>query len=218
MYLADQFVEVNPRFRGQTDTLILYEAVTNKYGYTFNDYQRSIEYYLQKGDDLKKIHTKAKDILTNRRDEVDRLIAKESGKRVAWWALDSLQNKSVNHLWKEPFLRSVRWLVMQNDSIEWNVMDTVVYDIPRNPLWWNNNTLLLSSGSPDSLYPLLIKDYLLNKENTVTGQSEKKSGSEKFSEPKPIKSDKQFKQKEIRRREKIVIEDDNVLKKEENIK
>ncbi len=162
MYLADQYIEINEKFRAQTDTLILYEGIFNKYGFTYNDYRNSVRYYLRDGDAMYKIHSKVKQILVSSKEEANRLIALENGKIINWWALDSIRQREVNDLWKEPFLRSVKWLTKQSDPIKWNLLkDTIEFDIPSNALWWQNNIKLNTSGNNDTLYPVLFKDYLI---------------------------------------------------------
>ena len=162
MYLADQYLEFHEKFRAQADTLILYEGIFNKYGYTYDDYQRSIKHYLQDGDVMYKIHVKAKQLLIDERDEVKRLIAIEDGKIIDWWALDTLKRREVNNLWKEPYLRNVRWLTQQELPISWNFFtDTTEFDVPMNSSWWQNNITLNLPDNKDTLYPILTKDYLI---------------------------------------------------------
>ena len=110
MYLADQYIEEHPEFRAQMDTLLLYEAVVMRHGYTFNDYRNSVEHYLQKGDALKKIHLRARKSIIKQRDELNEQLRRNPVTRERWWAEDSIMAKHVNTLWKEPYLRNFKWL------------------------------------------------------------------------------------------------------------
>ncbi len=161
MYLADQYIEADEKLRAQTDTLILYEGIFNKYGYTFEDYKNTLRIYLQDGDAMYKIHIKAKELLMKERDEVKRRVALSNGKIIDWWAVDSIRTTGINDLWKYPFLRNVKWISMQHKPANWCFTDTTVYDIPRNAIWWQNNVKLNIPGNDDTLYPILTKDYLI---------------------------------------------------------
>ncbi len=164
IYLADQYVENTPEYRAQMDSVYLYEAVTLKYGYTYAEYRNAIRYYLQKGDALKKIYTKAKDILTERRAEINALLEKEAAENISYWAVDSAKKREINNLWKEPYVRSIYWVTCCNDILEnasWRFTDTTTYDTPQNALWWSNNIKLQEKGYVNSLYPILTRDYAI---------------------------------------------------------
>lgn len=168
MYLADKYIENIPEYRAQMDSLYLYEAVTARHGYTYNDYRTSVKYYLQKGDVLKKMHKKAKELLSQRQDRLNEIMTKEQGMEIDFWALDSLAEKDLNNLWKEPYLRTLQWLSMYNkteQSESWRFTDTTEADVPQNPIWWINNIRLQSAGYIDSIYPPLLKDYRIAEEN-----------------------------------------------------
>lgn len=168
MYLADKYIENIPEYRAQMDSLYLYEAVTARHGYTYNDYHTSVKYYLQKGDALKKMHKKAKELLTQRQDRLNEIMTKEQGMEIDFWALDSLAEMDLNTLWKEPYLRTLQWLSMYSEAKQpesWRFTDTTAADIPQNPVWWINNIRLQSADYIDSIYPPLLKDYRIAKEN-----------------------------------------------------
>ncbi len=187
MYLADQYIEERPHLRAQTDTLILYEAVTMRHGYTFADYKSSVQYYLTKGDALKNIHVKARKQLLKRRDDLNRLmsIEKAANMRIRWWGEDTLRTKHINSLWKEPYLRNLKWLGGYDVIQEWRFTDTTTSDIPQNGLWWKNNLLLVSAESPaDSLYPILQRDWLIWKENSQDSEGSPMESVKKRT-PKP---------------------------------
>ena len=50
MFITDQWINANPRYRRKADTMWVYEPVFEKYGYTADDYRASVEYYLQEPD------------------------------------------------------------------------------------------------------------------------------------------------------------------------
>ena len=147
MYLADQYIEMNPQMRAMTDTLRVYPAIFAKYGYTVEDYNNSLRYYLQKSDTYNKILSAASDDLEYRMKKLEREQEEEEMrlnnsvlKMKHWWALDSLKSVQAKDLVYDPLLRGVRWLVLQEEDFEvWTVLDSAVVDIPSNSQWWANN-------------------------------------------------------------------------------
>ena len=47
MFMADQQLREIPSLRQQADTMLVYEAVFNRYGYDTDDYLHSVRYYLK---------------------------------------------------------------------------------------------------------------------------------------------------------------------------
>ncbi len=145
MYLADQYIEQSPQYRAQTDTMRLYDAIFRKYGYTGEDYRNSVEYYLKKGNTYKKIHYRAKEILQERENELKKILEIQSGIPAGWWASDSVKTIPVQFLEKDPYLRSVKWILLWDAPVEWEFFrDSAITDIPQNIYWWKNNTELVT--------------------------------------------------------------------------
>ena len=46
MFIADQWIKDNPSARDQADTSLVYDRIFEKYGYSFADYDASVNYYL----------------------------------------------------------------------------------------------------------------------------------------------------------------------------
>lgn len=55
MFLADQWLNSNGRYRRNVDTMWFYRPIFEKYGYTYEDYDLSVTYYLRKPDTYSKI-------------------------------------------------------------------------------------------------------------------------------------------------------------------
>lgn len=156
MYMADQFIALEPAYKGDLDSALLYETVMERYGYTFPDYMKAMEYYLQKGDMVKRIHTAAKESLIKRRDRLAILNADlESYNR----AVELFEKKDLNQLWKEPDLRALCHLSRIKVMGEFSITDTTEADTPQNSKWWIYN--INGYAIADSLYPPLVRDYLL---------------------------------------------------------
>ena len=41
-YMSDQYIALEPAYKGEMDTTLLYETVTERYGYTFEDYLKAM--------------------------------------------------------------------------------------------------------------------------------------------------------------------------------
>lgn len=184
MYLADQYIEINPELTPAMDSVRLYDAVMEKYGRSFSDYEMSVSYYLMHDDKMQRIYRMAKEILIRQKDHLSKLIAKSNNDIREWWATDSIVLKNVNDLWKEPYLRIVNALLFSGKRPDWNFTDTLVFDTPLHPVWWLRN-----SGSPlqkDTLYPILLRDCMIardvqekNGKLQESGKNKKKRGPEK---------------------------------------
>ena len=143
MYLADQYIDRNPQMRGQTDSLFVYPAIVEKYGYSMEEYVNSVRYYLQEDGMYNTILKDAMEIMDGRVDMMDIQIAEMEKLRrgpVKWWALDSVRSVAPDELLYDRMLRGLRWLVLgKEELVKWNFRDSAIVDIPQNPQWWMNN-------------------------------------------------------------------------------
>lgn len=55
MFMADQWLQQNSRYRRTADTTNFYAPIFEKYGYTVEDYDASVRHYLHKPDNYAKI-------------------------------------------------------------------------------------------------------------------------------------------------------------------
>ena len=74
MFLADQLVRERNLPQPQMDTLLVYEAVFNKYGYNTDDYLNSVRYYLKDPERFAKVFDEVDRRLEAKVKELDRLI------------------------------------------------------------------------------------------------------------------------------------------------
>lgn len=180
MYLADQFVEQNPHYRGQADTLNLYNTIFTKYGYTREDYMNSVRYYLQKGNTYKKIHRQAREILAQREKELLKQLEILSGIAEGWWAADTINTLPIPYLEADPYLRAVKWILLPDAPVTWKFTDSALVDIPQNLYWWENNTRLVTNDTLINRHHILTKDYILRLERFPADKREKKLPSRKI--------------------------------------
>ena len=142
MYLADQYIDRDPIMEAQADTMFVYRAILEKYGYTIHDYRYSLKYYLQDHDLYSQILKSSRAILDKRHDELELLLAEERKIRdfrlEKWWGLDSVRRADPAELKYDPLLRGIRWIVIPKENLQsWKTSDSAIVDIPQNPLWWD---------------------------------------------------------------------------------
>jgi hypothetical protein len=74
MFLADQLVRERGIPSAQLDTLLVYEAIFNKYGYNTDDYQNSVRHYLKDPERFAKVFDEVARRLDEEVKSLDKLI------------------------------------------------------------------------------------------------------------------------------------------------
>ena len=74
MLMADQYVREENIPRKQLDTMLVYEAVFNKYGYDTDDYLNSVRYYLKDPERYAKVFEEVAKRLQGEVDALDKII------------------------------------------------------------------------------------------------------------------------------------------------
>lgn len=169
LYMADQYVDFNAAYIASMDSVKLYDGVMARHGYTFEDYVNSVEYYLQKGDELQRIYSHARRILNEKKNTVALKISKRTTEYKQWWATDSIAKRDINDLWKEPYLRNINNLIFPEGKYLWVFTDTTEFDTPIHHRWWDN--IFNAPARADKSYPVLLRDYLLYNERMDTTSS-----------------------------------------------
>lgn len=114
MFLADQWVRDHADGRKGADTSLLFDPIFRRHGYTFEDYDASVHYYLDRPEQYSDILSQASDGLRRHSEE---LKAVNEARRVREEELDS-------------YRRLYRPKDFQEDSLRWGALDT---------LWWKRN-------------------------------------------------------------------------------
>ena len=78
MFLADQMVREEEYTRDQMDTLLLYEAVFEKYGYDTDDYMYSVRHYLRDPERFAKMFEAVAKRLEGEVADLDKLIQRQN--------------------------------------------------------------------------------------------------------------------------------------------
>ncbi|MCQ2177617.1 MAG: DUF4296 domain-containing protein [Bacteroidales bacterium] len=79
MLIADQWMNDNYAERRKVDTSLYYEPIFRKYGFTTEDYLKSVGHYMEKPDEYIRIIEKVKDRLKEKERYYNDLQAVEAG-------------------------------------------------------------------------------------------------------------------------------------------
>ena len=75
MFLADQWIRENPDARVAADTTYFFDPIFNRHGYTFEDYDLSVHYYLDRPEKYSKILGKASELLRRENERLNKELA-----------------------------------------------------------------------------------------------------------------------------------------------
>lgn len=128
MFLADQWVRDHPDSRSDVDTTLLFDPIFHRYGYTFEDYDRTVQYYLDRSEQFVKILNRVETQLRKEgeslQQEANRLTAREvelSKFRRAYrqkdFSTDSLRWAGIQPLWPVDTLPAPDTLTARADSL-----------------------------------------------------------------------------------------------------
>ena len=120
MFLADQWLEDHPAERSRVDTMLFYDPIFKRYGYTFEDFDLSVRHYLKDPEKFSKIFRDAGTKLKSRREVYHKQLEKLEfirdfnasikGYRVKDFKEDTL-------LWRTPYKDSMRIAAIRRDSL-----------------------------------------------------------------------------------------------------
>ena len=79
IYMTDEAVDVNYGLRKMADTMRIYEPIFNKYGYTTEDYNRSVSFYLERPDKFESVFEDTKTMLEKRKAQLNAILVFQTG-------------------------------------------------------------------------------------------------------------------------------------------
>ena len=120
MFIADQWLEDHSKERSRADTMLFYDPVFRRYGYTFEDYDRSVQYYMKDPERFSKIFRDA----SNKIKEKTKKIASRAEQYAAAKAFNeqikgylSKDFQADTFLWKAPVTDSLILDSLRRDSL-----------------------------------------------------------------------------------------------------
>ena len=109
MYLADQWLRDNPDLRRAADTTLFFDPIFRRHGYTFEDYDRSVHYYLDRPEKYGKLLNKAADRIRKESAELQKVADEEREYR-----------REIEHM-----LRLYQRQDLSTDSLRWSGPQTL---------------------------------------------------------------------------------------------
>ena len=136
IYIADQMLERKYDFKNINDTTNLYVTIIEKYGYTQEDYQKSLDFYMVRPDTFEKVFERTKKKLEKRKVELEKQLAAEEKVIPHWGFLDSLEMFTSDTVQRNNLYYSLRILLFEPDTCVPNspVFDTLFAERPQNPI------------------------------------------------------------------------------------
>lgn len=151
MFLTDQWLRENPEVSKTADTLLVYEPIFRRYGYTTDDYLRSVEYYMQDPDRYAKILRGVSRKLEKELGAVKKQIEREE--YLSGLHLDRLQiADSLLAFFRKPYLGRPR--VVVDSLFQLSLQDInpdTTFEGPRMIVWRDTVGLVPDSLAVDSL-------------------------------------------------------------------
>ena len=144
IYMTDEAVDVNYRLRRMADTMRVYEPIFNRYGYTTEDYNRSVNFYMERPDKFEDVFEGTKTMLEKRKAELNSILEAE-GKRPRLWSLvDSLELYTSEGIHAGMVYKYMRVLFFKPDSTvpESPVIDSAFIERPVNQFLIFNDSAL----------------------------------------------------------------------------
>jgi len=74
MLLSDAWLRQNSEFTVQADTMLFYDAVLERYGYSFEDYDTTVKYYCEHTEEFSKLLEEAKARVKKEQKELQKAI------------------------------------------------------------------------------------------------------------------------------------------------
>ena len=104
MYLADQWLRDNPDARKAADTTLFFDPIFRRHGYTFEDFDRSVHFYLDRPEKYGKLLNKAADRIRKESAELQKVADRDREYR-----------QEIEHL-----LHVYRRQDLSTDSLRWS--------------------------------------------------------------------------------------------------
>lgn len=166
MYMTDEAIKSGNRFRRMTDTLLVYEPIFRRYGYTSEDYTRSVGYYLEHTDIYQEIFERTGQMMEKREAELKAILEAESNTPVRWSIIDSLDILTADGIHSPLYYKYMRILFFKPDTVLLRspMPDSAAYGRPQNPFMLFSDSAL----NADRSFEFFMTDGLMNELDTAS--------------------------------------------------
>ncbi|MDD2584204.1 MAG: DUF4296 domain-containing protein [Bacteroidales bacterium] len=143
IYKADRYVTSQYELLLAADSIQIYEAVFNHYGYTGAEFTNTIEHYLSRPTKLKEIYAGAKAIVEEQEIQVSNDLKYKNRLDSIRVIYTRLLKKAESVVKLLPEERAVRWILEPLKYARWSFSynDSIreLYENPQMTRWWLNN-------------------------------------------------------------------------------
>ena len=119
VYLNDTYIDQNSRLIAQADSIQLYEPIFNKYGYTTDDYVRTIDKYFSRTKKMIYFYQEAKEILEQKKEEIRLAVEDRRRGDSIYNSYTSIQNNNQRVLNYIRNKESNKWILFPYSSGNW---------------------------------------------------------------------------------------------------
>ena len=127
MYITDQLIRKDRKKKKESDTLLVYEPIFERFGYTSEDYRNSVNHYLLKPEKFEKIFRKTQAKLELRKKQLEDIIAQEEERLISWNIADSITYYTDESIQSSGYFRAIRMLIFTPDTVK-RLPDSPIYD------------------------------------------------------------------------------------------
>lgn len=158
-YMADKYLEDTQQDE-LGDSVKVYIPILNEYGYTYDDYLATMDYYLHKPEELTKIFKEVESELMLRKEYLQDIIEKEQNRLKRWDLLDSLELYGNDTLTGNGYYRALRLLFFEIDTLEVTspVIDSVILNHIQYPYFVYDSIPELYDSIPPLQLPIVPVD------------------------------------------------------------
>lgn len=118
MYITDQLIRKDRKKKKESDTLLVYEPIFERFGYTSEDYRNSVNHYLLKPEKFEKIFRKTQAKLELRKKQLEDIIAQEEERLISWNIADSITYYTDESIQSSGYFRAIRMLLFSPDTVK----------------------------------------------------------------------------------------------------
>ncbi len=143
IYKADRYINSRYDLVLRSDTTRYYEAIFNKYGYTSEQYIKTLDYYLTRPAKLKTFYTEAKSIIQKEEAIIADILFKKEREDSLSASFKKLIDESGKIVRLKRDQRALRWILAPDryPEIRFATGDSLrtLYETPQMPVWWIEN-------------------------------------------------------------------------------
>lgn len=143
LYKVDRAVSANHMMVMKSDSMMVYEPLFQKYGYSGERFNYTIREHLKRPAKLKEIYTKALEVAKEERDELRKVVDRESYLAQVVVRLELIASDSTTLFIEERGERAFRWLASPTLYPKWSMVwsDSLMrlYETPQMVIWWERN-------------------------------------------------------------------------------